>query len=364
MNNNEFYDIPFARPYRITERSLDNIKESLAKELNCRFEEINVYFDPKKGYYFYGPYDICVADLIFERSEYRGVQLYGGVIADLREQLEEERIRLEQEDKRRRIEQRKLERELERKKKRNRKIKYVLQKYVAPGVLLTAGGIAVLSGIGAIHNALVEEPPAIVQQIPSRNTVANANDLILYRWANYAMGQVSDIAYNSSYEQVATFAEQMRVDYFTPVMSSYYGYMDNLSLGLPTELVGDSVKNAHNAFRNSAYLFDEALEEHNFGNCVFGESPYANAIVVDANGLIIEGSSQSLFGEVYDSYGQLLSVDNTDSYTIYVRAQDIIGNDYGTSNYPTDAIMYEGVAYVSDSHLYDFDAPNVGTVSK
>ncbi len=364
MSNNDFYDIPFARPYRITDRSLDNIKESLAKELNCRFEEINVYFDPKKGYYFYGPYDICIADLIFEGSEYRGVQLYGGVIADLREQLEEERIRLEQEDKRRKIEQRRLERELERKKKRNRKIRYVLQKYVAPGLMISVGGIVVLTGIGAIRNAITKEPPAIVHQVPSRNTVANANDLILYRWVNYAMGQVSDIAYNSSYEQVATFAEQMRVDYFTPVMSSYYSYTDNLSLGLPTELVGDSIKNAHNSFRNNAYLFDEALEEHNFGNCVFEESPYANAIVVDANGLIIEGSSQNLFGEVYDSYGQLLSVDNTDYYTIYVRAQDIIGNDYGTSNYPTDAIMYEGVAYVSDSHLYDFDAPSVGTVSK
>ena len=364
MSNNDFYDIPFARPYRITARSLDRIKESLARELNCHFEEISVFFDSKKGYYFYGPYDICIADLIFEGSEYRGVQLYGGVIEDLKEQLEEERIRLEQEDKRRRLEKRRLERERERIAKRNRRIKYVLQKYVAPGVLLTAGGIAVLTGIGAIHNAITKEPTAIVQQVPSRNTVANANDLILYRWVNYAMGQVSDIAYNSSYEQVASFAEQIRVDYFSPVMKLYYEYMDNLSLNLPTELVGDSVKNSHNGFRNSAYLFDEALEEHNFGNCVFEESPYANAIVVDVNGLVIEGSSQNLFGEVYDSYGQLLSVDNTDYYTIYVRAQDIIGNDYGTSNYPADAIMYEGVAYVSDSHLYDFDVPSVGTVSK
>ena len=54
-------------------------------------------------------------------------------------------------------------------------------------------------------------------------------------------------------------------------------------------------------------------------------------------------------------------VDNTDYYTIYVRAQDIIGNDYGTSNYPEDAIMYKGVAYVNSSHLYDFEAPNMGS---
>ena len=361
MSNNDFYDIPFARPYRITDRSLDNIKESLAKELNCCFEEINVYFDPKKGYYFYGPYDICIADLIFEGSEYRGVQLYGGVIADLREQLEEERIRLEQEDRRRKIEQRRLERKLEKKKKRNRKIRYVLQKYVAPGVLLTAGGIAVLTGIGAIRNDITKEPSAIVHQVPSRNTVANANDLILYRWVNYAMGQVSDIAYNSSYEQVATFAEQMRVDYFTPVMSSYYSYVEEGMLDLPIELTGESIKTSHNSFRNNAYLFDEELQNKSFGKCSFANSPFANAIVVDSYGKVVMGTDNGLFGEIYDSNGDLITIENDTSYTIYIRAEDVLGNDYGTSNYPDDAIMYEGVAYVSSSHLNDFESPSIST---
>jgi hypothetical protein len=48
-------------------------------------------------------------------------------------------------------------------------------------------------------------------------------------------------------------------------------------------------------------------------------------------------------------------------YTIYVRAQDIVGQEYGTSNYPQDAIMYNGVAYVSSSHLYDYEAPSMGS---
>ena len=48
-------------------------------------------------------------------------------------------------------------------------------------------------------------------------------------------------------------------------------------------------------------------------------------------------------------------------YIVYVRAEDVLGNDYGTSNYPEDAIMYKGVAYVSSSHLFDYEAPSKGS---
>ena len=90
---NEYLDIPFARPYRLTDNSLDKIVVSLAKTINCRVEEIRVHYDPQRGYYFYGPYDICVADLLFEGTDYRGVSIYGGVVEDLKVQLEEERKR-------------------------------------------------------------------------------------------------------------------------------------------------------------------------------------------------------------------------------------------------------------------------------
>ena len=93
----DYIDIPFARPYRLTDNALDRIRVSLAKTINCRVEEINVQYDNSKGYYFYGPYDICVADLLFEGSEYRGVSIYGGIVADLKVQLEEERRRTAEE---------------------------------------------------------------------------------------------------------------------------------------------------------------------------------------------------------------------------------------------------------------------------
>ena len=78
--NEDYIDIPFVRPYTLTQKSLDKVCVSLANTINCRVDEMKVYFDKSKGYYFYGPYDICVADLLFEGSEYRGVQIYCGII--------------------------------------------------------------------------------------------------------------------------------------------------------------------------------------------------------------------------------------------------------------------------------------------
>ena len=357
----DYLDIPFARPYRLTESSLDKIRVSLAKSINCRVEEIRVHYDSNKGYFFYGPYDICVADLLIEGAEYRGVSIYGGVIADLKVQLEDERRRTAEEARKRMRQEQREARERERKEERNRKVKFVLQKYVAPGVMITALGIGALTGIGAIHNALTNEPTQIVQQQADLNTVANANDLILFTWANHAMTELSQIAAESQYDQIGTMAENIRVDYFTPIMSSYYNYIEEGMLDLPIELTGESIKTSHNSFRNNAYLFDEELQDRGFGKCSFKNSPFANAIVVDAYGQIVSGSESGLFGEVYDSKGELITLESDMGYIVYVRAEDVLGNDYGTSNYPEDAIMYKGVAYVSSSHLFDYEAPSKGS---
>ncbi len=357
----DFIDIPFGRPYRLTDNSLDKIKVSLAKAVNCRVEEIGVSYDRNKGYYFYGPYDICIADLLIEGSEYRGVQIYGGVVEDLKAQLEEERIRVAQETRQREIRERREKQEQLRREKKAKRRRYILQKFVVPGVAITAGGLVVLTGIGAIHEAFTKEPTAIVQQEQDLNTVSNANDIILFSWANYAMGEMSQAANNSQYEHMQTMSENLRVDYFTPVMSAYYNYIEEGLLDLPIELTGDSIKTNHNSFRTNAYLFDEELQSRGFGSCSFKNSPYANAIVVDAYGQVVAGSDGGLFGEVYDSKGELITLESEMGYTIYVRAQDVIGNDYGTSNYPDDAIMYKGVAYVSESHLRDFEAPSMGS---
>lgn len=352
--NEDYIDIPFVRPYTLTQKSLDKVCVSLANTINCRVDEMKVYFDKSKGYYFYGPYDICVADLLFEGSEYRGVQIYGGVVEDLRLQLEEERRRIAADARRK-------ERAEAREEQRKRRNQFILQKYVIPGVAITMGGIVVLTGIGAIHNAITKDSTAIVQQEQDLNTVASANDLILYTWSNYAITQLDEIARESSYDSVKSMAENIRNDYFTPIMSSYYNYEEEGLLGLPVELTGESIKTNHNSFRNNAYLFDEALQNRGFGSCSFAKSPYANAIVVDAYGQVVASSQDGLFGEVYDSKGELITLDSDMGYIIYVRAQDVVGNKYGTSNYPEDSIMYKGVAYVNSSHLYDFEEPSLGS---
>lgn len=357
----DYFDIPFARPYRLTDNSLDKIRVSLAKSINCRVEEIKVQYDSNKGYYFYGPYDICVADLLIEGSEYRGVSIYGGVVADLKVQLEEERKRTAEDARRRMRQEQREARERERQEQRAKKRKYVLQKFVVPAVAITAGGIVVLTGIGAIHDAITKEPTQIVQQVQDLNTVANANDLILFTWANHAMSELSSIAAESQYDQIGTMAENIRVDYFTPIMSSYYSYLEESMLDLPLELTGEAIKTSHNSFRNNAYLFDEELQDRGFGKCSFKNSPFANAIVVDAYGQIVGGADNGLFGEVYDTKGELITLESEMGYIIYVRAEDVLGNDYGTSNYPEDAIMYKGVAYVNSIHLNDYDAPSLGS---
>ena len=357
----EFVELPLARHYRLTHNSIDKIKVSLSKNINCRVEEINIHYDNKKGYYFYGPYNICVADLLFEGSEYRGVQIYGGIIEDLKIQLIEERKRILEENRRRIKEEQRAEKERERQNARKEKTKYVLQKYVVPGVLITTIGIGALAGIGAIKNVLNSEPTQIVEQTPALNTIANANDILLYSWANYALSEIYDIAEESEYEAIKAMPEMFRAEYFTPIVSSYYNYVEEGLLDLPLELTGDSIKTNHNSFRNNAYLFDEELQDKGMSDCSFKNSPFANAIVVDSYGKVVMGTDNGLFGEIYDSNGDLITIENDTSYTIYIRAEDVLGNDYGTSNYPDDAIMYEGVAYVSSSHLNDFESPSMST---
>ena len=358
---NDYFDIAIARPYSLTEKSLENIKDSLAKAINCRVEEINVQFDRNKGYYFYGPYDICVADLLFERSEYRGVQIYGGVIEDLKVQLEDERRRVAEEARRNQIMANKAAKERIIKERKAKRRKYVLQKYVIPGVAITAVGIGVLTGLGAIRDAVTKEPVNIVQQVQTLNTIANANDLLLFNWSNYAMCKLSDIAEASDYDHIKSVADNLREDYFTPIMSSYYNYLEESTLGLPIELTGEAIKTNHNSFRNNAYLFDEELQAKSFGSCSFANSPFANALIVDAYGKVVSSSDSGLFGEVYDSNGEIITLESEMGYIIYVRAEDVLGNNYGTSNYPEDALMYKGVAYVNSSHLYDYESPSMGT---
>lgn len=385
---NDYIDILGARPCRILDSKEEYYMKVLADRITCDESEITFsFYDGRKmtgnsrvgmenrlkdfykekvlGYvFYYQPTEdvaIPIADYYFMDGKYRPILAYSATIDNLRLELHQERVEAEREAKRREIRRRQEIKERARKDARNKKVKYVLQKFVAPGVAITVGGMIVLSSIGAIHNAFTKDPIPIVQQESDLYTVANANDILLFSWANYAMGELSELAANSENEHIYNLSEDMRVNYFTPIMREYYNYVEEGLLDLPIELTGEAIKTQHNSFRNNAYLFDEELQDRGFKNCTFANSPYANAIVVDAYGQIVTGSESGLFGEVYDSKGDLVTLESEMGYTVYVRAEDVLGNDYGTSNYPDDAIMYKGVAYVSSSHLNDYEAPSMGS---
>jgi hypothetical protein len=188
------------------------------------------------------------------------------------------------------------------------------------------------------------------------NTVANANDLILYSWANYAMNEVVYGSNNNNYEYSHTVAEDLKNSYYNPLMLQYYNYTDQIESGLPADVIGKLKDSYHNEFRNLCYIFDEALEGSFFDYATFDESPYADAIVFDNNGnRVVENG---LYGESYDTNGNLIIPSGNVGYIVYIKAEDVPGHDYSITNLPTDARFINGETYVSDEHLDDFQNTN------
>lgn len=229
--------------------------------------------------------------------------------------------------------------------------------------LVLVGAITVAGGIGGYHylNANAKDSNVIgIEQIQkNRNTLASANDLLLASWTEYAISELSDIAAGSEHEALLEQCEQLKQYYYIPVMNSLYSYIDVYDSNIPLELNNSALEKTHSEFRNKVYIFNERLEELNFDKITFDNSPYANAVVIDKNGSIVR--SGGLTGEVFDSEGKLITYDDHSEYVTYIKASDIKGNDYSYNVYPDDAKFVDGIIYVSDEHLNDFENNNIQT---
>ncbi len=346
MTNRQI-DIPISLAYRINGESLGKIKDRLANAVGCEISEINERFDNEKGYTFFGPYQTPIADLVWNNG-YDKVRRYDSSINKLRERLDKDAKDAEQ----------------HRKGAHGKKTKFKLQKGVAIGVAITLAGMTALVGTGIIKLPFVNKEPVGQEYVINRNTIVSVDDLVLYDWLNYAMGEVTDAAYSSENEKFLADREYIYQTFFVPTMSSYYDYLSVKESDLPYELVGDAEKQHHNNYRNMAYQFDEVIQRGAFSQFSFEYSPYANAVVVDSNGDVLKGSSEGLFGEITDVNGQEVIPDGTIYYQVYVRAIDIPNNNYDLHNLPEDAIMIEGIPYVPTSHLLDFEIVEENSMSK
>lgn len=319
------FNFQFKERFPLTERAIETIINSIKEDYGLIVREVK---ETENGYLFIGKYGFTIGDVTFDESirKYREFNYHEGVKDRIRDR---DKV------------------EAQKKKKKH----FKLQKYKRIGIALTATAILALTAVGAVKlvDNIFDKPEQQVEVVQQMNTVANANDLILYSWANYAMNEVYAAAERSDVEYADTLCEELRSVNFNSVMMNYFNYTDQLASGLPSEF--NAKDSYHTEFRNQCYLFDEALESSYFTHATFDESPYANAVVMDKNGNFVQPTGS--YGETCDINGTLLTVDG--EYTVYIRAVDVPNNNYTITNLPDDAEFVNGEAYVADHHLDDFE---------
>lgn len=330
MVNNQ-YEYSFNKRYRKTRESLNRIADNIKRSTGLDVYDIQ---ETDNGYIFKGKYGVVLGDLTYvpEEGGYRPFNYRQGAKDEIRFKEVEERRHPSQQ--------------------RKRSKKFKLQR-TRIGVAFAAGAIAALVAGGSIvlktSAVEVQKPIYSVEQV---NTVASANDLILNAWANYAIGEVTQSAMESQNTSVQAVANELKTNYYNNVMLQYYNYIDQIESGLPGDIIGKLTDSYHSSFRNQCYIMDEALESSYFSYATFDESPYADAIVFDQSG--DEVVANGLYGESYDSSGNLIIAGGDVRYSVYVKAVDVPGNNYSITNLPADTKFINGTTYVSDEHLDDF----------
>lgn len=317
---------------KLTDRTLNEIANRVEERYGLDVLEIA---QSSEGYVLKGKYGFTIGDITYNpsRGAYNSFNFHHGVKESI--EAKDNAIRARKQNEKRR--------------------QYKLQRNIKIGTALTAAGLTALIGFGVIKAHFSNTPvtpeterPEIVAQVDHLNTLKSSNDLILVEWANYAMGGVSSECQNSEYEAVQSMRDDVYANIFVPVMSNYYNYLDMLDSGLPADIIGTSVENNHSTFRNSVYDFDEYLDG-SFAKYTFQSSPYADAIVMDGQGNVIN-TSGSLQGELKDSEGQIITFDDTTA-SVYIKATSIPGQDFKLDSLPEDAVIYNGEAYVLSTHL-------------
>ena len=301
-NNEKTIDI-ISDHFPISERELEN--RGLPNNIRG-LDVVDTVTVPGKGIVFYGRHNVQIA-------QFRYIQSKGGYEFQFNEAAKDT------------IETGDL---LERRKERRRKMKLQRRR---KAIALGLSGLIVIGALGfGIHHVVAErnEQSAYEQYTPYIN-VHSVPDNVKLAWANYAMNQYQEKVNDSQYEQVKYQAENLYQQYFAPIFSSYYNYCEIATSDLERELSGDYCDRLHNQFEENLELFEERLITLTFGDSlVIGNTPYANAIVLD------EG----------------ISPENKVYIPISALPED---NPYGMNNLPEGAQIVDNQIYVPESCLYD-----------
>lgn len=331
------YDLPFfTSRFKLTERSLGNALILLEKQSGLKIRDIK---EVKDGYVFIGDFGILVGDITFNysRGEYNNIKYHTGAREAIIEEANKRKAQ----------------------KRKNEQKKFRLQKGIRLGVALTTASIIGLTALGVIKPLdfiFHDNSQTVVASEVSETSILDANDLLALRWADYAMGEVSEICSNTEYETVANMREIAYADYYVKVMSSYYDYLDyydQMSSGIPEDLITDGMSRAHNNFRSNLLSFDEYLKNSvAFSNCTFSNSPFSDAIIIDDMGQV---ASSGVDGEIVDSTGNVITYDDG-NYEVYVKGVDF---GYNLDNLPDSSIIHDGEVYVDYANAKEY-----GTIKK
>lgn len=236
-----------------------------------------------------------------------------------------------------------------------------LQKNTKRGVAFAATSMAILIGLGVIKGNIdknnSQHDYSIAETTNTGIELKEANDLIALSWANYAMEEIRESCSSSPYEMVQNMSPEIRTEYFAPLMSSYYDYLDQSDSFLPEDMVAQSKAKQREKLKSKISSFNKRLDDPYFKDLVFENTKYAQAIIVDNNGLVVTQDGKYK-GEVVDSEGTTLTYDESSKWRIYIPILSIPGNRYELGNLPEDAILHNGNIYIGIEHYDDFTKEN------
>ena len=148
--------------------------------------------------------------------------------------------------------------------------------------------------------------------------------------------------------------------YYVPAIASYYNYQEQLDSPIPREY--SLTSEYHGEFRNNAKCLNEELAKlPGLSVLAFENSPYADSLLVDINGDVIEkpvladggytipnGETRQnvLAGEVSDLDGNLIRANKAGNYEILIPIEAANVNVMLDNTRTIDGVMY-----ISDSRL-------------
>lgn len=327
----------FSKKYALTERVINQVCESIKKTYGLEVMRVD---ETQTGYVFISKHGYTIGDLTYDPHTglYKKFNFHVGVI----------------------------ERETEANKKdlnEQRYKKFKLQRRRMVG-RLTAAALAALFALGALRaipkSSGTKEPVAVVEQ--HINSIDTADDLILVSWANYAMGEITDQATESPYDYVHDQRDSLYSS-FSNIMINYYNYVDQIESVLPRDISEPLIDKYHNEFRRAVVSYDEEVANSMFSSEVFNASPYADAIVLDTNGMELNKGSYT--GEVVGANNNVVLLNSEDTnYNVYVPANDVGNVDYSLEYLPVGSVVYNGEVYVTDDNLSDTNTDDVEMVNK